>query len=431
MRTGKNPSVEETSEDEAPVADESTALAAAVDTGGTGGSSDSGVEPSKVDEAHTGGPTPAGTKPAPRRRARRQVVPQSRSTYSKDILWLEKQLQRWEKKVGVLEEQQSLLAARFQAAHVAVVQCLAMLELGTLLQEQQLQEQQRQQLQEQHLSPSMRPSVAAAAGGRADWLFPDTASHPGWQAHMIQMRQQLDGLGDLSMHVACRPNLGWSPAAAAAFVRQQGSALDLSTTALRRALRRFTEQAGHLYMWVKPVGGWMAVKAACLAGLPPARLQILDLSASAHSCNPLVHPPSAAPATSDPVRPPPPPNPPTNPPTHSCDNVHSKARSPITNPEVEEARRQLEAERAAVLELSCLIILSANPSPCSEILLSSMDHDTQPPQPPPTSPEWMVWLVQQLELDPAQVRVLEAGGRGWEGLDSRLIISRSGITHCM
>jgi len=73
---------------------------------------------------------------------------------------------------------------------------------------------------------------------------------------------------------------------------------------------------------------------------------------------------------------------------------------------VEEARRQLEVERAALVEFSSLIALLSDPLPCSEILLSSMDDDAQPPQPPPASPEWMVWLVQQLELDPAQVGVL-------------------------
>jgi hypothetical protein len=98
--------------------------------------------------------------------------------------------------------------------------------------------------------------------------------------------------------------------------------------------------------------------------------------------------------------------PPPHTPPHPC----SKARPGSRCPDAAAARDALATARARLLEFSALVVTGPDPSPASEVLLTSMDESEAPRRPAPASPDWMLWLVDQLELDEAQV----GWGRAWE-----------------
>lgn len=70
--------------------------------------------------------------------------------------------------------------------------------------------------------------------------------------------------------------------------------------------------------------------------------------------------------------------------------------------------QKLEDTRAHGVAYSALITLSDNPMPVSEVLLCPLDEDEPVQEPPPSSLEWLVWLLRQLELEPEQVLALSA-----------------------
>jgi len=106
---------------------------------------------------------------------------------------------------------------------------------------------------------------------------------------------------------------------------------------------------------------------------------------------------------------------PTPPSTHTHKhtrnpNPRSKAHPGSQCPDAEGARLQLASERARVLEVCALIAISGDSSAFSGVLLRSMDDDESPRRPAPRSPEWMLWLTEQLRLDAEQVGLGVCGG---------------------
>lgn len=89
--------------------------------------------------------------------------------------------------------------------------------------------------------------------------------------------------------------------------------------------------------------------------------------------------------------------------------LYMKARPGSGYSDTEQARRRLEAERARLLQFAALLFTCGDPSPASQVLLTSMDEDgPAPPRPPPSSPSWFQWLVEQLQLEPEQEALLIA-----------------------
>lgn len=133
----------------------------------------------------------------------------------------------------------------------------------------------------------------------------------------------------------------------------------------------------------------MVTKAACMrisADTHAAR------AAGMHAHDSLPAPPQATASGPSPSRP----------------HLTSKVQPGSSCPGKADSQQKLEDARAHGMAFSALLALSDDPSPLSEVLLLPLDEDEPAQEPPPSSLDWLVWLVQQMELEPEQVRALSA-----------------------
>jgi hypothetical protein len=311
--------------------------------------------------------TGAGAGAGARARKRgRKPKPAPRIKATTEISRLQVLVAQHEQTVEGLLQSHRALAAKARAAQVAVAQCLALLRLGAMLQTAAHQRRAA-------AAGAPQPAASAGSGGScsasasggaaaasptADGarqppqpLQPPPPADPAWGSLFEQMRQQLEASG-AARHVAGAAWLG-APASC-----------DPAAIAAERAEL-----------------GWSPSAAAALA--PGADVTTRGLRRALRDfCQRAGH-------------------------------LYLKARAGSRCPDAAAARGALSEARARAIELVALIIISPDPSPLSEIILTSMDESEAPRRPAPASPDWMIWVTDQLELDEEQVCGGGGGGWGW------------------
>ncbi len=158
----------------------------------------------------------AAPRPPARRRARRPAS-LSRTTYASEITRLKRQLARWNQRVDTLWPQRT--------AHATTTQCFALLELGSLLQQQE--------------AARRAADTSGAAPARGRWLFDECSACPEWQAHISEMQQELVAAGGATSY-GVEP-LGWSPADTA----KLAATVDPGFKDLKVVIGSYIKKAGH------------------------------------------------------------------------------------------------------------------------------------------------------------------------------------------
>lgn len=161
---------------------------------------------------------------------------------AEEIARLELLVAQRRQQVEVLWEQRHLLSAKARAAQWAVDQCLALLQLGAMV-------QRRSAAASSHNSSC---TSCSGASGSCCWDMGGasaTAAVAEWDEHLAQMRQQLGASTSPQCCTASNNSfddqaLGWSPTTAAA----SAATADLSTQGLRNAIREFVRKTGPLYL---------------------------------------------------------------------------------------------------------------------------------------------------------------------------------------
>lgn len=146
-------------------------------------------------------------------------------SYSKVVKDLEKLVVKWQTQVDALVTERQRHKARICAARTACRNAAALMELGSLLEEELVNDRA-------HSDVSCRQ----------------------WREQLHTLQQQLTACSDIDADAACLslacggdlPPLGWSPADAAARVKAAAEAGELTTAGLQSTMREFTQTAGCL-----------------------------------------------------------------------------------------------------------------------------------------------------------------------------------------
>jgi hypothetical protein len=184
----------------------------------------------------------AGPSAAPARR-RRRVVPGGGS-----VQRLERRLALCRARCNALSAEQAGLSLRAHAARISAEQVLALLQLGSLVEDAQGAGGRRRAggaAAADAAAAAAWEGRAGGAGAGAAAAAAAAAATPTWREQLIEMRAELAEAAGPGAPGAPPAERGWSPAAAA---RRVAVGADLTTPWLRREIRRFVEQAAPLLM---------------------------------------------------------------------------------------------------------------------------------------------------------------------------------------